>query len=167
MIDYEKLQLAHELTTKLPYQSFCFECWCSTGFDSGFFYVLTFEYSENLAHEYESENIDELISKLKEFLLKPKYKIGHEAWCIYNNTAKKVEIIDLNLHADKDEYHYEMKEPRLWWHESSLYPTKEALIAAQSNTGSPCKNPNRNTVKPQEPSSAKPVNMKPMAKFTQ
>lgn len=99
MIDYEKLKLAHELTKKLPFFSYSFDCWCCTGTESGYFYVLSFDDHEGLFHKYESENIDDLIEKLQDFIqVKPKAEIciecglrqgtnGIETWQLVSRNA--------------------------------------------------------------------------------
>lgn len=61
MIDYDRLKYAHELAKKLPYEAYSFDCWCNKGFDSNFFYSLSFQDEKDISHEYESENIEGLI----------------------------------------------------------------------------------------------------------
>ena len=128
MIDYEKLKLAHELTRKLPYDSYHFDCWCCTGIESGFFYVLTFEDNKNLTHEFESENIDDLIAKLQEITQpKYKYKAGQKVWRIDGHEPIQLTICDID-HYEPVEY---LDENGAWWCEEQLYPSREALIEDQ------------------------------------
>ena len=130
MIDYEKLRKAHELTKKLPFESYSFDCWCCTGLESGFFYTLTFEDNENMSHEYESQNIDELIAKLQELTKpQPKFQIGQEVWLVGNFgepiTAKVLGKMggDVDLGFKDGTCRYGVL--------TGLYPTKQSLIEAQ------------------------------------
>lgn len=129
MIDYEKLKLAHTLCKKIPYDSYSFDCWCCTRFDSGFFYTLTFEDEHNFTHEYESEDIDDLITKLKELTEpKPKYKVGQLIWFVVDSKIYSYNIE--NIEEDRcGDFIYNGDDWKIY--ESDLYPTKQALIESQ------------------------------------
>lgn len=68
MIDYDRLKYAHKLTEKLPYEDYSFDCWCNCNFESGYLYVLSFDDEKNITHEYESENIEDLIVILEDIV---------------------------------------------------------------------------------------------------
>ena len=61
MIDYDRLKYAHELMQNLPYEHYIFNCSCCSETASRFLYVLRFDDEESIEHEYDSENIEDLI----------------------------------------------------------------------------------------------------------
>ena len=119
MIDYEKLKKAHIEANKLPFESFSFDLWHRR---KGSLYVLTFEDNENLSHEYESENIDDIIKIIHEFTKpKPKYEVGQEVW------ASKLSIFSFHIISVSGTKYYDGDD---WYDEEELYPSKSKLIEA-------------------------------------
>lgn len=127
MIDYDKLRIAHELAYKYP-ETLKITLINNHQNSSKCFFSIVY----NTDMEWmDFENIDELITKLKELTqTKPKYKVGDEVWGLTHGK----EIFDLKIEriafGYKDiEYHQDTK----GWvvYESEIYPTKQALIEAQ------------------------------------
>jgi len=125
MIDYEKLELAHELIEKLHFGKIVSQYSIHDGEE----YILS---SPNIESHYDYcfTNLHDLIAKLKELTQpKPKYKVGEEVWLVGNFgkpiTAKIVGIMggDVDLAFKDGTCRYgAIKE---------LYPTKSELIEAQ------------------------------------
>lgn len=133
MIDYEKLKIAHELTKKLRFSYYCFESWCGLGFESGYFYTLKFEDNNNIFHEYESEEIEELIAKLTELTApKYKYKVGDWIWCYsYENIPDRVQV---EFHPEGNKNTYQVRHENGmtgFYEEERLYPSFDDLVEAQ------------------------------------
>ncbi len=134
MIDYQKLKIAHELTKILPFTSYSFDCWCCTGFESSFFYTLTFEDNENIIHEYESENIDDLIKKLQELTKKQsKYKMGQKVYYLDLPTSVIYSSVIQKINDDEYEITGEINGTKNYFLENELFETKEELIKSQVN----------------------------------
>ena len=138
MIDYEKLKIAHTLTKQLPFSSYSFECWCCTGIESGYFYTLQYEDGAGMTHEYESENIDDLIEILKKFTPpQPKYKVGQEVWfidCTEKNGPISHGVLryyEYREHLFGEHKYFSCVGDGYYMPEDCLYPSKEALIKAQ------------------------------------
>jgi len=90
MIDYDKLEIAHELAEKLPFSE-----WAITHMHGTVknFYVLVFEDRELKLNEEQYTNIDNLIARLKELTKsKPKYSAGQHVWIVMNNESFMVTI---------------------------------------------------------------------------
>jgi hypothetical protein len=134
MIDYDKLKLVHELAEKLKTEDWSIKYGYYNG--NGYF-VLTFYDFEDMFHEYEHSNIDDLVSKLQELTgeLKPKYKVGQEVWLI-DDSEICTALIDK---YDDREYFLRkctqvesgMATGKGWIAEDKVYPSREDLIEAQ------------------------------------
>lgn len=130
MIDYKKLELAHQLCQKLNgviYADFIM---------SAYHCEYTISNSKGPIESnpfFITESLDEFIEKLRKFVDVPvaKYKIGQVVHFLYRNTLHNSEILGYEWSLEKHCYYCEIKSPRLWWYESELYPTKAALIKAQ------------------------------------
>ena len=122
MIDYDKLNYAHDLTEKY-YERTKIMTWIK---------IMISSVSDLIGYQWTAlhdcllkcEDIDELIAKLEEMTKtkpKQKYAVGDVFWCIGSNgifnftiTQKHLELIDEEIFD---------------W--SDVYPTREALIDAQ------------------------------------
>jgi hypothetical protein len=131
MINYDKLKTAHELAFKLCQQT-------GMRVDVSIACVGDSEYIDYILIDYESEDedlfstVDGLIQELtKRIKPEPKHKVGDEVWYldvpineIYLSQVLKVRdreyVVDGDTNGTKSDFI-----------ESELYPTKEALIAAQ------------------------------------
>ncbi|MCF1193399.1 hypothetical protein LRR18_17550, partial [Mangrovimonas sp. AS39] len=97
MIDYLKLKIAHELTNKLPFESFDFQL--SVGTYNNI--VLHYEDDKNMWHEYEYESLDDAILKLTELTTKSyspppaKYHEEQEVWAYTFGNAHKVKVDEI------------------------------------------------------------------------
>lgn len=132
VIDYEKLKEAHEMAAESGI--YFFKVIYGAGNKVGNV-IEIFKFDEN----YDTErcntfiSIDDLISELTELTkAKSKYKVGDEVWYldlpineIYLSQVLKVRdreyVVDGDTNGTKSDFI-----------ESELYPTKEALIAAQA-----------------------------------
>lgn len=130
MIDYEKLEEAHELAQKYGKEvainlevsltcnrfgqyneySICLEC------DVVFF---------------KTESIDELIDKLRGLNAKAtnKYKEGQTVWRL-NDEYRPQEMVICSVDLDSEEMYLDEQDAS-WWVEEQLYPTRDDLIIAQ------------------------------------
>lgn len=131
MIDYEKLILAHRLCEGFQYD--CdFSVWHSK--KEPRLFVIKFYDSDDMFHEYESENIDEIIEILRKFTQdkpKPKYELGQVVYFIdlpvnkiHQGYVKRVRDDEYIVVTDKPG-------PKEDYSESELYPSKQALIESQ------------------------------------
>jgi hypothetical protein len=125
MIDYDKLKIAHALATNSEAYYFSI----SFGMDNGT--ITLFDANKNDDQFiYDTENIDDLITKLRELTQpEPKYKEADHIWRIVNNLPFE-DIICEHLDCDiNGEQCYSIK--GLIIGESKLYPAKAALIENQ------------------------------------
>jgi hypothetical protein len=129
MIDYDKLNVAHELAEKLRSKDNYVVLDFELLFRSDGTVCQTYEYRPFKGDMLSFDNIDDLIAKLQELTRsKPKYEIGQEVWLLgLDNKAWRAEIDDYDSTAVEC---YFIKEDR-WYREDELFPTREALIDAQ------------------------------------
>lgn len=134
MIDYEKLKLAHELVSKIPFSKITH----IYSNEDGSSFTLT---SPDLSFRY-IFNIDELIEKLQELKkLEPKYKVGDTVFVRHIDSIHFFIIDEIivednefwyinycNSGAFQDDQH-EFNQ----YKENLLFPTREALIKSQIN----------------------------------
>ncbi len=124
MINYDKLKEAQNLCQKL--EGYYFSGW----FDSQ-------GKSENYLFNPEKHNIftgdmDGIIDKLLELTQsEPKYKAGQKLYALYEGGIKEVEVLCSDWDSETNTYRCEIVNPRLWWYEHEIYPTKSDLIDAQ------------------------------------
>lgn len=135
MIDYKKLEYAHQLTEKLP------PCMCVAhhweGHEDEYFRLHDnrteiFDLSHGMFEDFDS--IDELITKLEELTKpEPKYAVGDIVWR-YAVDNEFFECIVIKIY-DIEECQYICRDAgddfEDIYNESYLYPTREALIKAQ------------------------------------
>lgn len=92
MIDYEKLKMAHELLQKVRVKE------CSIALHVGHYnnIVLTYIDENELRHEYEFSNLDDLTTKLYGFFPKrPKYDLGQLVYYVQGTLIVHANIIQL------------------------------------------------------------------------
>lgn len=80
--------------------------------------------------EISFDDLDQLITKLKELTQKPKYEVGQEVWFIdVDNNISSLEITHINNHENRTGYQNCYK----GWYvpEEKCYPSRESLIKAQ------------------------------------
>jgi len=127
MIDYEKLQIALDMHSKIKD-----EYYLNVLIDSRIeYYLCSINYDkDNLYYS----SLDELIEKLQELTKpEPKYKVGQEVWIRDNDDILNVKIISI---SNSNERYYmkqfmgnfEITYSRI---EQEMFPSKEALIEAQ------------------------------------
>ena len=124
MIDYDKLNYAHDLTEKY-YEQTKIMTWIRIIVPS-ISDLIDYQWTTRSNCLLKCEDIDELIAELEKMTKtkpKQKYAVGDVLWCIGRNgifnftiTEKHLELIDEEIFD---------------WSEVELYPTREALIDAQ------------------------------------
>ena len=125
MIDYQKLQLAHELASELARQNeFTFAIQVAIGYCGTINYMLkAYLIDEQYMH------IDELITKLRGLVKQePKYEIGQTVWfVVLSDNWNPIESTILQYDPLISKYFL----AGTWFRENEIYPSKEALIEAQ------------------------------------
>jgi hypothetical protein len=129
MIDYDKLKIAHELAEKYAntYNEFC-----SVSVD---FYCLNdpINYALRCLNfiVFSAENIDDLITRLKEMneshKPKPKYEVGQKVWYFYEDEIRH-DIVEL-IEYHEDCFIYTLVFG--FFYEEFLFPSRETLIEYQ------------------------------------
>lgn len=123
MIDYDKLQQAHEIMQK--HNKF----YCT--YEFGWSYKVKFELfnEENDNCIYFTHNIDELITKLQELTTpQPKYKKDDQVWFIDGSNQIATIVVEQARVGKVIDY---ISEDYLPIEEKYLYSTKAKLIEAQ------------------------------------
>lgn len=114
MIDYEKLQIAHEIGEKN---------------DVSIYYAYKYKNGEFIYWV----SLDQLHFEMKELNVQqkpqPKYKVGQNVYRLDGANKPRLFNID-KFKCEFGEYFYRDFDD-IWWNESQLYPTREALILAQ------------------------------------
>ena len=132
MIDYNKLKIAHELAEKYYNDtSICNSIRIEYYFDDEPY--ISYQWHNTREDKIDLyKHIDELIIKLKELTQPdPKYKEGQKIYALYAREITQLEVLCNEWDAEKGAYRCEIVNPRLWWYEHEIYPTKSALIEAQ------------------------------------
>jgi hypothetical protein len=137
MIDYQKLQLAHELAEKLDQRVSIEVCFFRFGTQR-----YTFN-ADNFNDSFSDNNLDDFIAKLQELTApKPKYESGTTVWRI-NDEDRPVDVYLKKSELNKyQEVYFDGED---WWDVGQLYPTRQVLIEAQIEYWTSLKNEENST----------------------
>lgn len=136
MIDYDKLNIAHELAHKSRPKDGCITIDLAYNIGSDgqlkpYFNIFT-EDRDGMTEEHEFYHVDDLIEKLIKLThTEPKYKIGDKVWYIDLPINKIHSSIIVKVNDDEYAIDGSINGTKNDFIESELYPTKQTLIKAQ------------------------------------